>query len=234
MDNQDSQTSFNSIQIIKIALITVGSVFILAGAVLTAYRFSQTKKSDIVLPGGVTYLGATPTLAVEPTAVPAKFIASATVPYKEKTGVNYPFSFSYPETLPLVVFTNDPTDSVAIDWANIPPQNNILFNIELIEKRDKSMIGKPKMEYVRNWWQYFSGLKGVNSVTPFTNLGGLKGYRAQYINNAGTAPNADIFFEVPGRNDIMIHLANGILDESIFERIVDSLKWISPTSTPKK
>ena len=227
MDNQGSQTSFNHAQIIKTALITGGSVFILAGAVLIAYRYSQTKKSDIVLPGGVTYLGATPTSAVEPTAVPVKFTASATVPYKEKIGANYPYSFSYPETLPIVVFTNDPTDSVAIDWDNITAQKNVLFNIELIEKRDKSMIVKPKIEYVKNWWQYFSGLKGVNSVTPFANLGGLKGYRAQYINNAGTAPNADIFFEVPGRNDIMIHLANGILDAAIFDKIVDSVKWNS-------
>ena len=227
MDNQGSQTSFNHAQIIKTALITGGSVFILAGAVMIAYRYSQTKKSDIVLPGGVTYLGATPTSAVEPTAVPVKFTASATVPYKEKIGANYPYSFSYPETLPIVVFTNDPTDSVAIDWDNITAQKNVLFNIELIEKRDKSMIVKPKIEYVKNWWQYFSGLKGVNSVTPFANLGGLKGYRAQYINNSGSAPNEDIFFEVPGRHDIMIHLANGILDAAIFDKIVDSVKWNS-------
>ncbi|KKS97775.1 MAG: hypothetical protein UV73_C0005G0052 [Candidatus Gottesmanbacteria bacterium GW2011_GWA2_43_14] len=218
--------------IVKIAVMTAGAAVILGGSLYAAYRYSLAKQGDIVLPGGTTYLGATPTGRVQPSTPPLRFTADATVPYKEHSGAIYPFSFSFPETLPLVVFTNDPTDSVAIAWGNIPPQQNILLNMELIEIREKTMVNKPKQEYVENWWKYFSGLKNVASVVPFTNIFGLKGYKASYVNYANTAPNVDVFFEVPGRNDLMIHMANGILDAAIFDRIVDSLKWTAATPTP--
>ncbi|OGG21611.1 hypothetical protein A3B48_04860 [Candidatus Gottesmanbacteria bacterium RIFCSPLOWO2_01_FULL_40_10] len=222
----------NQANITKLALITVGAVLILAVAVYAAYSYSRTNQGGIVLPGGVTYLGSTPTPPVKPTAVPLKFTADSTVPYKQQWGVTHPFSFSFPETLPLVVFTNDPTDSVGIAWGDKIPQENILLNIELIADREQVMINKPKKDFVENWWRYFTGLKGVTSVAPFTNINGLKGYKAQYINASDESPNIDVFFEIPGRQDIMIHLANGILDQTIFDRIIDSIKWNSPTPSP--
>ncbi|OGG04483.1 hypothetical protein A2W14_06290 [Candidatus Gottesmanbacteria bacterium RBG_16_37_8] len=219
--------------IAKLAAITVGAILLLGVAVYAAYSYSRTKPGGIVLPGGVTYLGATPTPPVQPTQAILRFTADATVPYKEQWGVNNPFVFSYPETLPLVVFINDPTDSVGIAWGNTPPQTNILLNIELIKDRDEKMLNRPKKEFVENWWEYFTGLKGVASIQPFTNISGLKGYKAQYINQINATPNMDVFFEVPDRQDIMIHLANGILDQTIFDRIVDSVKWNPPpTPTP--
>lgn len=218
--------------IAKLAVITIAAVIVLGIAVFAAYSYSRSKEGGIVLPGGVTYLGETPTPIIQPTKTPPKFTADATVPYKEQTGYSHPFSFSYPETLPLVIFTNDPTDSVGIAWGDTPPQTNILLNIEFIQDRDKTMLSRPKKDYVENWYQYFPGLKDVASVTPFTNVNGLKGYKAQYTNQADETPNQDVFFEVPNHNDIMIHLANGILDQTIFDRIVDSVKWNTVTPTP--
>ena len=72
-------------------------------------------------------------------------------------------------------------------------------------------------------------VEGVDKIDAFQNVNNLKGYRAIFINDVDQTPNVDIFFEVPGNNDLVIHLANGNLDPSIFDRIVDSVKW-----TPKK
>ena len=222
----------------KLALITIGALLLLGLSVFAAYRYSQTKKADIVLPAGNTYLGATPTVPLGPsaTAVPTKpiirFKAESSVKYKKFIGTLNPYEFSYPETLTLVIFpTNPPTDSVAIVWNDIPPQQNILLNIEVIKDRNPDMVGKPKSDFVQNWWRHFSGLKGVASMTTFTNSNNLKGYKAQYINSLGQYPNVDVFLEVPGRDDIMVHLANGILDWAIFDAIVDSVSWNSPSPT---
>lgn len=218
----------------KLAIVTIAGVLILLGAIYAAYRYSQSKTGDIVLPGGVTYLGPSPTPSSQPTSPPLKFTADSTVTYNSKTGANHPYSFAHPSTLPLVVFTRDLSDSVAIDWGGIPPQQNVLFNVELIEKRDPKYLDRPKEEYIRNWFKFFPGLKGMASIQAFTNTNGLRGFKAQYINQANQTPNVDVFFEVPGRKDIMLHLANGILDYTIFDRIVDSVKWNVPSPTPSK
>lgn len=189
----------------------------------------------MVLPAGTTYLGSSPTpTGWLPSLTPIpKFTADETVSFKQYFGAVYPFSFSYPETLTLVTFAdNPPKDTIAIVWDNIPPQQNILLNIESIEDRDQSLVDKPKQEFVSTWWKYFSGLKGVASVTPFTNVNGLNGYKSVYLNFANESPNLDVFFEIPNRPDIMLHLANGSLDATIFNRIIDSLSWNTTTPTP--
>lgn len=213
----------------KLAIATFAGVLILGCAVYATYRYSQHKAGNIVLPGGVTYLGATPSTKPQqqPPTAPLRFTAPADVSWVSQGGKVYPYTFSYPNTLSLVVFPNDPNDSIAISWGNLPPQTNLLFNMEFVDKRDASYVSKPKIEFVRNWWKFFSGLRGVASVESFTNTNGMKGYRAQYINYANSTPNVDIFFEIPGKSNILLHMANGILDPAIFNRIVDSVKWNS-------
>lgn len=231
MDRQDNndQTDFT-----KLALATLAGVLLLGGSVYAAYQYSQRKSGNIILPGGVTYTGPSPTSIAtqQPPTAPIRFTADPSVSWKIQPGIIFPFSFSYPSTLPLVVFPGDPTDSVAISWGNIPPQQNVLLNMELIEKRDPQYLNQPKIEYVRNWYKFFNGLKGVAKLDPFTNTNGLKGYKASYLNHANTAPNVDVFFEVPNDSTMMIHMANGILDPTLFDRMIDSLKWLPPT--PKK
>lgn len=214
----------------KLAIATIVGVLLLGGAVYAAYRYSQRQKGDIVLPGGITYLGPSPKSEAQPSTAPLRFTAASDVSWKTHSGTIYNYSFSYPSTLPLVVFTSDPNDSVGISWGNIPPQQNLLLNIEIIKDRDPKYINQPKIEFVKNWYKFFSGLKGVAKVEPFTNTNALRGYKASYTNYANTSPNVDVFFEVPGNPNIMIHLANGILDPVIFDRILDSLKWTAPTS----
>ena len=204
-------------EITKIFIGTIIGSFVLAVVIFAGYQHSLKSEGRISFPAGDTYLGPTPTQTNQKQA----FTASKDTPWVSYSGNLYPYTFSYPETLSLVSFTND---SVGIDWTGVPPEQNVLVNIELIETQDPNLVGKP-LEYVQDWWQYFSGLKGVRSVTEFTNSQGLKGYKAIYINQAGESPNVDVFFETPNEPSILIHLANGILDPEIFERIIDSVKF---------
>lgn len=228
----EKEQEFDQPDFAKLAIATIIGVLILGGSVYAAYRYSQRQGSGIVLPGGVTYLGPSPKADItQPPTAPVRFTTASNVDWKVFAGKTYPYSFSYPSTLPLVIFPNDPTDSVAIAWGNIPPQQNLLLNLEFIDKRDPKLVGLPKIEYVKNWYKFFSGLRGVAKVEPFTNTSGLKGYKASYLNWANQAPNVDVFFEIPANSTTLIHLANGILDPNIFDRILDSLKWNPVTPT---
>ncbi len=237
-------TESSDLDIPKIVIACVIGMLLLGGALYASYRYSQSKSSGVVLPGGTTYLGPSPSSpnppasaqgsgdAKQPTPTPVQFSAAADVPWKTQYGRIYPYTMSFPESLQLVVFIEDPIDSVAISLPDTPPQQNILLNMEIIDQRDPMLVAQKKLDYVTNWWKFFSGLKGVADVTPFTNATGLKGYKAHYVNTADKTPNVDVFFEVPNRQNLMIHLANGILEPDLFDRIVDSVRWIPPTKTP--
>lgn len=215
---------------IKIVIgLLVGTI--LVGIIIyVGYSYSQKimNGNKVALPAGQNYLGENaPNYNGEtPPTAPQRFTAATDVAWTEFKGTLYPYSFKYPETLTLGVFPNDPSDGVAIVWGNIPPQSNILLNVE----KDKLQSNNTLEEYVNNWWKSYSGLKGVKSVTKFTNTSGLVGYRAIYINSADQTPNVDIFLQVPQDNTTVIRLANGILDSTIFDRIVDSVKYTSGTS----
>ncbi|MBI2611892.1 hypothetical protein HYW54_04065 [Candidatus Gottesmanbacteria bacterium] len=218
----------------KLATATIVGIVVLGAVVYGAYTYSQRKSGNIALPGGVTYLGATPAGDQPPTA-PLRFTADPSVSWTIYAGKEYPYSFSTPATLPLVYFPGDRNDPVGVVWGNIPPQANLLLNIERLSEREGDYEKKPKRTYVEDWYKFFSGLSGIESIAEFTNIKGLKGYRVQYLTPTGKSPNIDIFLEIPGRNDIMIHMGNGSLDPSVFDRIVDSVEWgndISPTTIP--
>lgn len=45
----------------KIAVIAIGALMILIGTLYISFRFSKTQPSGLIFPGGVTYLGQSPT-----------------------------------------------------------------------------------------------------------------------------------------------------------------------------
>jgi hypothetical protein len=218
----------------KIGMIVGIAVVILSGITIAAYSIAKGRSNVTVLPGGQTYLGPgreivkSPTNAPVQTAQPEKFTASDVAQWEEHKGKVYPFTFTYPANLTMTTFTGDITDSVGIAWGSYTPQANILFRVSDINKVEPSMakyIGKPE-EYAKNWWtQYTGGLKGVKSLVAFTNSKGMKGYRVRFINQSDQTPNEDVFFEVPGRQDLMVRFGNGILDQTVFDRIIDSFNW---------
>lgn len=211
----------------KIIIATAVGVVILVAITYASYRYSQ-RKSETILPGGTTYLGPTPQGEQPPTA-PQVFTVDVNTPWKIHNGSIYPFSLSYPQTLTLVVYTNDPTDTVSVGWGNIPPQQNVLLDVERVAEIAPKYENLPKEEFVRNWWQKYSGLKGLKSIERFTNANGLVGFRAWYFDFNDKTPVENIFFEAPGNKQILIHLANGTLDKPVFDRIVQSLSWKTPS-----
>lgn len=186
-------------------MIAVGISTTLILLVVLRHNLAFQKSGTIVLPAGGTYLG--PSSSPSPLPPVALAEGGAVI-----SGRIYPYSFEAPDTLTLVTFPNDPYDIYALSINNQPPEQNVLIGV------DKAEGGK--RAYVENWWKQFGGLKGVESITQFTNSNGLKGYKAKYINGSGI----DVFFESPD-GKYMIHLANGPLSKQVFDAIVDSVKW---------
>ena len=80
------------------------------------------------------------------------------------------------------------------------------------------------MEYAGDWWKEYNW-KGVASVSAFTNSKGLKGYRAKYLNDQNTTSYDHIFFEVPGRKDLIIWLSGKLFSQPDFDKLIDSVAW---------
>ncbi len=215
---------------IKTLLPAVGiSIFLILIIGLAVTR-AKSQKGTIVLPGGVTYLGPTPT----PTpANGAKFdsVMGGQIPipdsaqWVEQKGKLFPYSFAYPNTISLGVFPNDPYDSVTVFYNGTDAQGNLFFRIEDLTQLQKvSFITKPKIEYVNQWWKDYSW-SGVSSVTPFTNSKGLKGYRAKYIDSKGQTPYDHVFFEVPNNKNLLIWISGKLFSQTVFDKLVDSVSW---------
>ncbi len=236
----------------KVGILAAIVSLVLVGLIVLQHNLSLQKKGTVVLPAGGTYLGpskqeaavSTPPPPDEPTPTPSKgglaptkadetakdpnkFSVRADAPWVEVRGKKYAYSFMSPKSLTLVTFPNDQYDIYAISWKTFTPESNVLIGVDNLNASDdkKKYVSVSKRIYVSEWWKQFGGLKGIASIVEFTNSKGLKGYRAKFINTANQTPNEDIFFEVPGNPEYVIHLANGVLDKSVFDRIVDTVGW---------
>ena len=221
-------------------LLLYGSLSLLLFSLLyLSYHLSNTNRGTIAIPAGKTYLGPADLLPdwtglSKPTASPipqqeesSVFTADEKTPWILWYGKRFPYQFSYPKTLTLSGFPNDPSDSVGISWNGKKPSENILLSVIELSKNKafEPYIKKPKKEFVEQWWKQFTGLSGVSTITEFTNKKGLKGYKTRFINAQGQTPNLDIFFEVPKKPELVIRIANGILDETVFDTIMESVEW---------
>lgn len=193
---------------------------------LTGIYYSQLsgRHGTIVLPAGNTYLGPNVTRAPQPSST---FTVSDDAAWHTIQGHIYPYTLSVPESLTLITFPDDPFDMYGISWGGITPISNVLIGVDDLTKdaAKSQYINQPKSVYVRSWWKQFTSLTGVSSVETFTNANGLKGYRVKYLNGANKSPNLDIFFEVPGNPQYVIHLTSGVLDPAVFAKIIDSVTW---------
>ena len=214
---------------LKQTFIIAGIAFIiLTGGTLLAYNHAKGRTGTLVFPGGITYLGPTPTQpqSSEHRAQSNKIPVATDAKWNIQKGKNFPYEFSYPSTLSLGVFPGDPFDSVTIFWGNTNPQENLLLRVEDLTKMPdmKQYINKSKKEYAQIWWKQY-GWKGISDVSEFTNNKGLKGYRAKYVDSSGNIPYDNIFFVVSGRDNLVIWLTGKLLEPQVFDKIVDSVSW---------
>lgn len=210
-------------------------VAIVIAAIILRHNLAFQQKSTVVLPAGGTYLGPkdTPTEApqtavnaVQPVSTAGKFTVASDTPWVTIKGNVYPYSFQSPKTLKLVTLPGDNKyDIYAISWNGQAPDQNVLIGVDNLNNTDngKQYITISKRSYVENWYKQF-GLKGISSITEFTNSSGLKGYRAIYIDASGQTPNEDVFFEVTNPAYV-IHMARNVLSNDVFNKIIDSVAW---------
>jgi hypothetical protein len=202
------------------AIIGVGITTLLTSIVILLY-WNASKNAPV--PSG--------DLLTKPTSQsvgnnPNEFSVAPDTEWETVKGNIYPYSFSAPVTLALTTFAGDPYDMYAISWKGQPTDQNVLMGVDNL-KNDPSrthFISEPKINYVREWYKQF-GLKGVSSIEQFTNKKGMIGYKAKYFNTGGVSPNTDVFFEVAGHPEYMIHFSSGILAPDVFTKIIDSVDW---------
>lgn len=211
-------------QVIIPAAIISAVLFI---GVFFSYVSARQKTGTVVLPGGITYLGPTPTATPtsgDTSGTEGKIQIPAGTTWKERTGATFPYAFMYPETLALGVFPNDPYDAITVFHQGTDANANIFFRIEnLTTLKKEQYIGNP-MEYASTWWQDYAW-EGAENVRAFTNSSGLKGYRATYRNSQGKTPYDHVFFEVPGKPHLIIWMSGRLFEPLVFDRMVDSVSW---------
>lgn len=128
------------------------------------------------------------------------------------SGRIFPYLLTYPKSLNLVQFPNDPNDSIGLGG----PQKLILF----VEK----ISGSPK-EFVTNYWRLYSGLSGLKSLKEFQNPAGITGFEANYTYKGAVGQSTDIFLIIPKDKNHLIHLMKGELEESLFRQIVNRFQY---------
>lgn len=203
------------------------SIVLFAG-VYFAFQSSKSHQGTIVLPGGITYLGPTPT-EKQTTETPATeggspIPVSKDTPWSQRRGATFPYTFSYPESLSLGTFPDDPYDSLTLFYPGTDANANIFFRVDDLTKLNKKQyLGKIE-EYAKNWWKEYNW-KGVESVTAFTNSKGLKGYRAKYLNDQNNTPYDHVFFEIPASDNLAIWLSGKLFSREVFDRMADSVAW---------
>ncbi|MBI5620867.1 hypothetical protein HY949_03750 [Candidatus Gottesmanbacteria bacterium] len=234
-----------------------GAFLVLVSVVFLAYQYSKPRNGTVVLPGGITYLGPSPTVQIADgkeqitnnkqqttdnrnktqsgdltNTDPARFTATASVPWTTVKSRKYGYTFSIPETLTLEPFLTDEFDAYAITWNNVAKEANVLIGVEDLSKDEKRApyVKKTKKEYIESFWSKQYNLTGVKTLVPFTNGKGLKGYKVKFKTKDGVSPYDDVFLEVLGRPNLVIHLSNAILDPLVFEKIVESVGWYNPTN----
>ncbi len=217
---------------LKVGIIVSVIFIFLVLIIFTWHQWTVKRQSEVVLHSGVTYTGPTPTPGPNQPQQTDKFTAPEDEPKKTIKGQQYNYSFTVPESLELVRLDDNPYDIWAVKYGSIAPSSAVLIGVDNLQNNEnlRQYINQPKIVYVENWWKQFGGLTGVSSITPFTNSNGLKGYKAKYTTRNGISGNDDIFFEVPTNKNLVIHLSNGVLSESVFDNIVDTLTWGEPTN----
>lgn len=202
---------------------TISAILIIV--VLGAFFSAKNRTGTVVLPGGITYLGPTPTtIPVRPSNTAGAIPIPTNISWVTRKGTVFPFSFSYPESLSLGVFPNDPYDAVTIFYPGTDANANIFIRIENLVKLNKSGYKGNIEEYAKDWWKDYTW-KGSASITPFMNKAGLTGYRAKYLNSSDTTPYDHVFFEVPNEPHLVIWMSGRLFEPHVFDRIVDSVSW---------
>lgn len=201
---------------------------------LVLFEFSKPRKSEIILPGGITYIGERKTPEAQSsnsqiTKPTLQLSAAPNAIWKTYTGKQNPFRFSYPESITVAPYPNAASETVVIRvGAQNPTEYLFLVILDMTKPSYEPWKGKPLEQFVKNFPSVTVGISSVSDIQPVTTINGLSGYRAVMKEVSG-AQTDTIFFAVPNRPDRVIRLVNAsaILAPDLFTRIADSIGWES-------
>ncbi len=199
---------------------------------LVLFEFSKPRVGQVILPGGVTYLGdrTTPTPAsqqTQPSKPLLQLTAAANAIWKTYTGKQNPFRFSYPESITVAPYPNAANETVVIRVGTQNPTEYLfLVVIDMTKPGVEPWKGKPLDEFIKNYASVTVGVSSVSDIQPVTTINGLSGYRA-IMKEVSGAQTDNIFFSIPKRPDRVLRLVNAsaILAPDLFTRIADSVGW---------
>jgi len=207
-----------NVVVLVVFLAVIGGVY---------YFVSKKNKGQQVFPAGINYLSPKGEEAKKPVLLYdfAKLAESSDwVTYKGKV---YSYSFQHPKALAPLTLPNDKSDAVTFKVNELPPEQSLLLNVETVSSRDANLTGKPE-EFAKNYWKFFSGLKGLSKIESITNEKGMKGFKTKYIVKGSNAITSDnYFFVVESNNDILLHIGDIFPAEgkAVLNRLVNSLEY---------
>lgn len=243
MSDEEKKSAEEAPDFTKIIVGLVIAVVVLGGLVYASYSFTQKKPAGgQTFPAGFKQPTAdTPgaqqgtTLASvncslnqpNPDSVWAYYIkcdrfkGSENATWNAYSNKEFGFDISLPTDLSTVEYAN----GLGINYKEIQAANNLLFSVDIASSRSGEFKDMKGDVYVKNWWRQFSGLTSLKSYEAFTNQFNVKGHKAQYLNFANESPNEEVFYEFPDKPGDYIHFASGILDKTVYDKIIDSFKW---------
>lgn len=220
------------------------AVVVLGGIVYASYSLTQKKPGGVTFPAGYKQPKAETPGAQQGTTIASvncsisepnpenvwayylkceRFKTSDKSTWKDYTNKDFEtsFDFSLPSDLSIVEYPN----GIGINYKEISAANNLLFSVDLASSRSGEFKEMKADAYVKNYWRQYSGLTSLKSYEAFTNQFNVKGHKAQYLNFANESPNQEVFFEFPTLPGSFVHFASGVLDQSVYDKIIDSFKW---------
>ena len=125
-----------------------------------------------------------------------------------------------------LIFPGDANDTVTFDVSDIPAQFNLMVLVETISNYDSKLTGKQE-DFVKNYWKFFGGLKGVQNVESYTSEKGLNGWKVNYLTQNDVVGSDNYFFIIPNQPDKVLHVNNIFPAEgqAVFTRLLNSLEY---------
>lgn len=205
-----------SIGVLVLFLVIVGGLY---------WWVSKKGKGEVVFPAGLNYTGEEPTNPPQPKRPEydyAKLAASSD--WVDFISPKEQYIFKYPSGMIPLIFPGDVNDTVTFDVADVPAQFNLMVLVETISTYDVKYKGKQE-DFVKNYFTFFDGLKGVEEVETYKTDKGLSGWRVKYVSQDDVIGADNYFFVIPGQPDKVIHVNNIFPTDgqAVFTRLLNSL-----------
>ncbi len=217
----------------SLSFLSIGILVVFLGIVFFLYFWvSKKNNGGIVFPAGLNYTGEETTPAPPVKKPVYDYAALGAAPDSEWISfksIKSQYTFKHPNLMIPLIFPGDVNDSTTFDVADVPAQFNILVLVETISNYDPKFTGKQE-EFVKNYWKFFGGLKGLQSAELFTNEKGLTGFKSVYLNKSGVSTGDNYFFIFPNDGNKIMHMSNVLPKEgeTVFLRMLNSLELAKP------